>query len=442
MSHPHPYLQKIRGVQQMAVRCLQRNLRVLKVVAKWGWWKLFCRVRPLLDVNMDNERLRTIEDEVSALRRRLEKSEKERNELRQTADSLETKVTAVTSELSDERFRGDAVGQALDVERAERLRLGKENKDLLARLDQFKVTMETLEKQLEEEKQKAQVAASHRGAATESELALQLDCCQTEVEFVRRRLKQTEEKLETERQTRQQLDTKVGTLQAQLEQSRRSTSDLKRHCRRVTSDLQDNRVLGDALQSRMHELERKQRRFDNELAQALEEANYEKEQKDKALQENSALGTEVFNLRRNLQDSQSEVSRLQKQKEELCAQIRDLSLPVDLASDSVPDMKKQIRLLESQASKRAEEITKLSAQIQQQQQIHMRFEIEMERMKQMHQKELEDKEEELEDVHKSSQRRLKQLEMQLEQEYEEKQMVIHEKHDLEGLIATLCEQGL
>lgn len=30
--------------------------------------------------------------------------------------------------------------------------------------------------------------------------------------------------------------------------------------------------------------------------------------------------------------------------------------------------------------------------------------------------------------------------MQLEQEYEEKQMVLHEKHDLEGLIATLCEQ--
>lgn len=35
---------------------------------------------------------------------------------------------------------------------------------------------------------------------------------------------------------------------------------------------------------------------------------------------------------------------------------------------------------------------------------------------------------------------LRQLEMQLEQEYEEKQMVLHEKQDLEGLIATLCEQ--
>ena len=36
----------------------------------------------------------------------------------------------------------------------------------------------------------------------------------------------------------------------------------------------------------------------------------------------------------------------------------------------------------------------------------MRFEMEMERMKQIHQKELEDKDEELEDVHKSSQRRV------------------------------------
>lgn len=107
-------------VQQMAVRCLQRNLRALRFVSKWSWWKLFCRVRPLLDVNMDNERLRAKEvhtnthtqrqkcfqllfkrgfitvslcqDEISALRRRLEKSEKERNELRQTADGLETKV--------------------------------------------------------------------------------------------------------------------------------------------------------------------------------------------------------------------------------------------------------------------------------------------------------------------------------------------------------------
>ena len=52
----------------------------------------------------------------------------------------------------------------------------------------------------------------------------------------------------------------MATLQAQLEQSKRSVIELKRHCRRVTSDLQDARVLADSLQSRMHEVDRKQRR--------------------------------------------------------------------------------------------------------------------------------------------------------------------------------------
>uniref|UniRef100_A0A8C1NDG2 Myosin XVIIIB n=1 Tax=Cyprinus carpio TaxID=7962 RepID=A0A8C1NDG2_CYPCA len=377
-------------VQLMAVSCIQRNVRVLTAVAHWSWWKLLCRVRPLLDVNMDDQRLRSKEDEITALRRRLEKSEKERNELRQTADNLETKVTAVVSELSDERFRGEAMSQALDNERTERLRLTKENKEL-------------------------QVQPTHH-----LELQLQLECVQTEVEFLRRRLRQTEERLESEKEARQLLDNKVQELQSQLEQSKRSVIELKRHCRRLTSDLQDARVLIDSLQGRLCLIWR--------------------EQKDRAIQENTTLGAEIFTLRKTLKESQVEGTHLQQQKEELCAQIRDLSVPLHLTSDSIPELKKKLRELETRDKERSEEISQMTARIKQQEQTHLRFEMEMERMKQIHQKELEDKDEELEDVQKSSQRRVRDLEMQLEQEYEEKQMVVHEKHDLEGLIATLCEQ--
>ncbi|KAM9455976.1 unconventional myosin-XVIIIb [Clarias gariepinus] len=427
-------------VQQMAVRCIQRNIRVLNRVANWSWWKMLCRVRPLLSVNIDEHKVRAKEDEINMLRRRLEKSEKERNELRQTADSLETKITAVVSELSDERFRGEAVSQALDAERVERLRLTKENKELQDRVNQSKATVEALEKQLTEEKQKAKSKETPSGIASEGKLQLQLDCAQTEVEFLRRRLRQTEERFEAEKEARELLDTKVLELQAQLEQSKRSVAELKRHCRHVTSDLQDARVLMDSLQARTHDLDRKQRRFDSELTQALEEADNEKEQKDKAIQENTALGAGIFSLRQSLTESQLEVEHLQHQKQELCAQIRDLTVPLNLGSDSVPELKKQLRELESRDKERAQELANMTAKIHQQEQIHVRFEMEMERMKQIHQKELEDKDEELEDVQKSSQRRLRQLEMQLEQEYEEKQMLVHEKHDLEGLIATLCEQ--
>lgn len=42
-------------------------------------------------------------------------------------------------------------------------------------------------------------------------------------------------------------------------------------------------------------------RFDSELTQALEEAENEREQKDKVSQENSALGAEIYTLRHSLQ---------------------------------------------------------------------------------------------------------------------------------------------
>lgn len=42
-------------------------------------------------------------------------------------------------------------------------------------------------------------------------------------------------------------------------------------------------------------------RFDNELTQALEEAENERDQKDKVSQENATLGAQIYTLRQNLQ---------------------------------------------------------------------------------------------------------------------------------------------
>ncbi|KAG7277809.1 hypothetical protein CRUP_026110, partial [Coryphaenoides rupestris] len=82
--------------------------------------------------------------------------------------------------------------------------------------------------------------------------------------------------------------------------------------------------------------------FDSELTLALEEAENERELKDKVTQENTALGGQIYMLRNNLQESQAEVVRLQQQKEELCCQVRDLSVPLNLAADSLRQMEMQL----------------------------------------------------------------------------------------------------
>uniref|UniRef100_A0A4W3J6Y9 Myosin XVIIIB n=1 Tax=Callorhinchus milii TaxID=7868 RepID=A0A4W3J6Y9_CALMI len=388
----HGYLGRQRfkamKIQGLALRCIQKNLRRYTAVRPWAWWQLLACVRPMLSINMADEKLRVKEEEVIALHKRLKKSEGERNEIRWNTDLLEGKITDLTAELSDERFKGEVACRALESERAERLRLVRELKEMQTKHEQVGKSLNSVEKQLEESQQ--QIAM--REIPSGPEWQVRYDCTLTEIEFLRKRIHEFEERISSEMALRKEVEQKLGDLQGGYENTKRSAQQLKRKCKCLTSDLEDARVLMDSQQSRNHELEKKQRKFDGELAQALGEAAFERTLRERLSQENQALRTELYRSQQRMQ-------------------VRCGGGGVQPSADP-----------------------KLKAFT------HLRFEIELERMKQIHLKELEDKEEELEDVRKSCQRRLRQLQMQLEQEFEERQMVLHEKQDLESLVGTLCEQ--
>lgn len=47
-----------RRLQDLAVRCIQRNVRKFMSVRDWPWWRLLVRVTPLLNVHRTEEELR------------------------------------------------------------------------------------------------------------------------------------------------------------------------------------------------------------------------------------------------------------------------------------------------------------------------------------------------------------------------------------------------
>lgn len=126
---------KKRKIQDLAIRCVQKNIKKNKGVKDWPWWKLFTTVRPLIQVQLSEEQIRNKDEEIQQLRSKLEKVEKERNELRLSSDRLETRISELTSELTDERNTGESASQLLDAETAERLRTEKEMKELQTQYD-------------------------------------------------------------------------------------------------------------------------------------------------------------------------------------------------------------------------------------------------------------------------------------------------------------------
>ncbi|XP_072921995.1 unconventional myosin-XVIIIb-like isoform X3 [Hemitrygon akajei] len=425
--------------QHLALRCIQKNIRRYWAVRQWQWWQLMSRVRPLLSINLANENLQLKEEEVSVLRKKLEKSDRERNEMREQTDLLEGKILDLTTELSDERFKGDVTYRVLESERAERLHLTQELKVMQTKYEKVVKDLTSVEKQLEEAVQQLQ-SRELGTTVTEEEWKIQFDCTLMEMEFLRKRIHMFEERIDSELQIRQELEHKLSDLHQNYERAKRVVQQLRRKGKQLSTDLEDTKVLMEGQQSRNHELEKKQRRFDMELAQALGKAAFEKTLREKVSQESYTLRAELYRAQQNIKEKESEATMLKQQIAELKAELSDLTSCEPQDKETVAQMKKQLRHLEATTKKQSKEMSEQVGSIEQLEQNLLRLEVELERMKQIHIKELEDKEEELEDVRKSYQRRLRQLEMQLEQEYEERQLVLHEKQDLECLVGTLCEQ--
>uniref|UniRef100_A0A8C5JWF3 Myosin XVIIIb n=1 Tax=Jaculus jaculus TaxID=51337 RepID=A0A8C5JWF3_JACJA len=426
-------------IRQLAARCIQKNMAAFLAVKDWSWWQLLTSLRPLLTAAIGTEQVRAKEEELTLLRQKLQTSEKLRSELRQSTDLLESKIADLTSELADERFKGDVACQALENERAERLQAFREVQDLKSKYEQVQRKLGDVEKQLEEAQHKVQLPDMEKkptGGADEWQM--QLDCAQLENEFLRKRLQQFEERLESELASRKELEQKFGELQSAYEEAKKMAQQMKKKCHHLTWDLEDTRVLLENQQSHAHELEKKQKRFDMQLAQALGESLFERKLREKASQETVSVRWELSRLQQQLEQKEQETSTLKQEIERLQDHKREL---LGSAGDNcVAGLKEKLWKLESSAREQEKVHSQQENTIKQLEQLRQRFELEIERMKQMRQKDREDQEEELEDVRQSCQKRLRQLEMQLEQEYEEKQMVLHEKQDLEGLIGTLCDQ--
>ncbi|XP_077150424.1 unconventional myosin-XVIIIa isoform X3 [Ranitomeya variabilis] len=434
---------KKRKIQELAIRCIQKNIKKNKGVKDWPWWKLFTTVRPLIQVQLTEDQIRGKDEEIQHLKSKVDKVEKERNELRLNSDRLESRITELNSELTDERNTGESASQLLETETAERLRVEKDMKDLQAKYDALKKQMESMEVEVMEARliRAAELNGEMDDDDSGGEWRLKYERSVREIDFTKKRMQQEfEDKLEVEQQSKRQQERRLADLQADNDESQRTLQQLKKKCQRLTAELQDTKLHLEGHQGRNHELEKKQRRFDTELAQAQEEAQREKILKEKLSREKDMLTSEVFSLRQQLEEKDSEILVFTHKVDQLEVELQDISSQESKDEASLAKVKKQLRDSEAKVKDQEEELDEQAGTIQMLEQSKLRLEMEMERLRQSHSKELENKDEEVEEIRQSCQKKLKQMEVQLEEEYEDKQKVLREKRDLESRLNSVSEQ--
>uniref|UniRef100_A0A672QWA7 Myosin XVIIIA n=1 Tax=Sinocyclocheilus grahami TaxID=75366 RepID=A0A672QWA7_SINGR len=395
---------KKRKIQNLAIRCIQKNIKKNRGVKGWPWWKLFTTVRPLIEVQLSEEQIRGKDEEIQQLKLKLEKVEKERNELRLNSDRLESKITELSSELADERNTGESASQLLESETSERLRLEKDMKDLQAKFEAMKKQMESMEMEVMEARliRASELNGEMDDDDTGGEWRLKYERAIREIEFTKKRLQQEfDDKLEVEQQNKRQLERKLTDLQADNEEVQRVAQQLKKKCQRLTAELQDTKLHLEGQQSRNHDLEKKQRKFDSEQTQSQEEVQREKSQREKLSREKDMLTGEVFSLRQQLEDKDLEICAVNLKLEQMEAELQDLNSQETKDEASLAKVKKQLRDLEAKVKDQEEELDEQAGTIQMLEQAKLRLEMEMERLRQTHSKEIESKDDEVEEIRQS-----------------------------------------
>ncbi|XP_034460154.1 unconventional myosin-XVIIIa isoform X4 [Hippoglossus hippoglossus] len=430
---------KKRKIQYLAIRCIQKNIKKNRGVKHWPWWKLFTTVRPLIEVQLTEEQIRGKDEEIQQLKQKLEKVEKERNELRLNSDRLESRITELSSELADERNTGESASQLLETETSERLRLERDTKDLQTKFDSVTKQMESMEMEVMEARliRASELNGEMDDDDTGGEWRLKYERAIREIEFTKKRLQQEfDDKLEVEQQNKRQLERRISDLQADNEESQRNVQQLKKKTQRLTAELQDTKLHLEGQQSRNHDLEKKQRKFDSELSGAQEEVQREKTLREKLAREKDMLTGEVFSLRQQLEDKDLEVCAVNLKVDQLEAELQDLNSQESKDEASLSKVKKQLRDMEAKVKDQEEELDEQAGSIQMLEQAKLRLEMEMERLRQTHSKDIESKDDEVEEIRQSCNKKLKQMEVQLEEEYDEKQKVLKEKRELESKLLS------
>ena len=102
----------ILQTQDIAIRCIQKNVRKFMGVRGWPWWRLLIKITPMLNVHRTENQLKSqtvsfktavfnaffnhfcfvLQEELDVLRAKFEKIDKERQELRTQNEKLESRV--------------------------------------------------------------------------------------------------------------------------------------------------------------------------------------------------------------------------------------------------------------------------------------------------------------------------------------------------------------
>uniref|UniRef100_A0A2K5W4Z9 Myosin-11 n=1 Tax=Macaca fascicularis TaxID=9541 RepID=A0A2K5W4Z9_MACFA len=296
-----------RQQQLTAMKVIQRNCAAYLKLRNWQWWRLFTKVKPLLQVTRQEEEMQAKEDELQKTKERQQKAENELKELEQKHSQLAEEKNLLQEQLQAEtelyaeaeemRVRLAAKKQELEeILHEMEARLEEEEdrgQQLQAERKKMAQQMLDLEEQLEEEeaaRQKLQlekVTAEAKIKKLEDEILVMDDqnnklskerkLLEERISDLTTNLAEEEEKAKNLTKLKNKHESMISELEVRLKKEEKSRQELEKLKRKLEGDASDYHEQIADLQAQIAELKMQLAKKEEELQAALARAKREQE---------------------------------------------------------------------------------------------------------------------------------------------------------------------
>ncbi|XP_045477218.1 myosin heavy chain, muscle isoform X35 [Harmonia axyridis] len=329
--------------QRLALQVCQRNLRKYLKLRTWPWYKLWQKVRPLLNVTRIEDEIAKLEEKAKKAEEAYERESKAKKELEGLYSKLLAEKTELLNSLEGEKGslsetqeranklqaqKNDLESQLqetqdrLSQEEDARNQLNQQKKKLEQEIGGYKKDVEDLELNLQKaEQDKAtkehQIRNLNDEIAHQDELINKLNkekkLSGENNQKISEELQAAEDKVNHLNKVKAKLEQTLDELEDSLEREKKLRGDVEKSKRKVEGDLK-------LTQEAVADLERNKK----ELEQTIQ-------RKDK----------EISSLTAKLEDEQSVVGKLQKQIKELQSRIEELEEEVEAERQARAKAEKQ-----------------------------------------------------------------------------------------------------
>ncbi|XP_073458728.1 myosin-10-like isoform X5 [Aquarana catesbeiana] len=407
----------IKKQQQMsALKVVQRNCAAYLKLRHWQWWRLFTKVKPLLQVTRQDEVMQAKVVELQKVKDNQVKAEQELKDMGSKYQQLMEEKSILAEQLQAEtelfaeaeemRARLAAKKQELEEILHDLESRVEEEEERNLQLQNEKKKMQThvqdLEEQLEEEeaaRQKLQlekVTTEAKLKKMEEDILLLEDqnaklskerkLLEDRISDFTSNMAEEEEKVKSLSKLRNKYEAVIADMEDRLkkeEKGRQEMEKLKRKLDGETSDLSDQIL---ELQQQIEELKQQLARKEEELQAALARVEEEAAQKNNLLKQLREIQSQLSELQEDLESEKAARAKAEKQRRDLGEELEALKSELEDTLDSTA-AQQELR------AKRELEVTDLKKAIEDETKVH---ESQILEIRQRHTQALEDLSEQLE----------------------------------------------